>query len=47
MIFDSAAKRRQGPGGTGAVPLTAGRAVTLSLSPWSFVLYLARMEQVN
>jgi hypothetical protein len=45
MILDSAAERWLGPGGRGAGKLTSGGDVTLS--PWSFVLYLSRMEGVN
>jgi maltooligosyltrehalose trehalohydrolase len=47
MILDSAAERWHGPGEGGAVRLTSGGDVTLSLAPWSFFLYLARREQVN
>jgi maltooligosyltrehalose trehalohydrolase len=41
MIFDSAAERWQGPGGRGVGKLTSGGDVTLSLAPWSFVLFLS------
>jgi len=47
MIFDSAAERWQGPGGREVGHLSADGAVALCLAPWSFVLYLARVEQVD
>lgn len=47
MILDSAAERWQGPGRRGAGRQSADGHVRLSLTPWSFVLYVARMEQVD
>ncbi len=45
-IVDSAAERWEGPQKGGAGELSVGGVVTLSLAPWSFVLYLTRGKEM-